>query len=583
VRPQKACATFFGVAKLQISFIKGKRKGTSFTFSQAVVRVGKHPDNDLVLDSRHDRKTSGYHAEIRRDGDRYILHDLDSTHGTIVEGARIETEYALTAGDRVMFGHSGPMVKIAVIGTAHDPKDPTSNIDLVPEVKALGPMQDSETSSASDPNDNQTPSEQESISEAPKGGRPSQKEAVKEQLQTTVEGENLHVPSGKSTFYRAMMAETVRKSRRPLIIMIVALTILLLLVSMTWFLYSNGPSNASINPPQADQEDSLSLEKKAKVIERKIQATQRANLITRNKIAEQTNALITLRQRLRKKSGPGRKSLENQASGVEASRAELVMRLGEQQREIANLKEEPSAEEEIASRYGKALFMLVAQTPAGKKGYCTAFAITRTGLLATNGHCARFAEHLHAHKLHSVAHMNSAPELTYEIQSWKIHPGYNGTTLSADVALMQLELQGKELPVAILLASAEEVLGLRPGRPIYTLGYSEEMMNPERPDARLRAGVIARLSTYDKTPGNPKLTNIMWHSELTRRDTAGSPIFNTSGKVVAINNEGLGTRRILTEGPTGNKQVDIVYDTIGLNFGVRVDTLHEMIPHKMDP
>jgi hypothetical protein len=63
--------------------------------------VGRSPICDLVLD---DRTVSRRHAELRREGDAWVLADLGSTNGTWVNGWRIR-EAEVGVGDRVALGH----------------------------------------------------------------------------------------------------------------------------------------------------------------------------------------------------------------------------------------------------------------------------------------------------------------------------------------------------------------------------------------------------------------------------------------------------------------------------------------------
>lgn len=68
-----------------------------------VVRIGRGADNDIVL---NDREISRNHAEVRLDGDDYILTDLGSTNGTFVNDQRIMRPIRLRDGDRLsMAGH----------------------------------------------------------------------------------------------------------------------------------------------------------------------------------------------------------------------------------------------------------------------------------------------------------------------------------------------------------------------------------------------------------------------------------------------------------------------------------------------
>ena len=63
-------------------------------------RIGRQDDNDLVI---RDSRASRRHAWIVADGDGYAVEDLGSTHGTYVNGERVERR-TLRTGDRVTFG-----------------------------------------------------------------------------------------------------------------------------------------------------------------------------------------------------------------------------------------------------------------------------------------------------------------------------------------------------------------------------------------------------------------------------------------------------------------------------------------------
>ena len=62
--------------------------------------IGREGTNDLVLDST---VVSGLHAEVRRDGDEYVIVDCDSTNGVVVNGSRLpaRTESPLQHGDAI--------------------------------------------------------------------------------------------------------------------------------------------------------------------------------------------------------------------------------------------------------------------------------------------------------------------------------------------------------------------------------------------------------------------------------------------------------------------------------------------------
>lgn len=72
--------------------VSGKRH---FRCTTPLVRIGRHTDNDLVLDDPH---VSRRHVQLRASHGRYMLIDLDSTAGTRVNGKRVH-EALLRPGD----------------------------------------------------------------------------------------------------------------------------------------------------------------------------------------------------------------------------------------------------------------------------------------------------------------------------------------------------------------------------------------------------------------------------------------------------------------------------------------------------
>ncbi|MDN5857580.1 MAG: ATP-binding cassette domain-containing protein [Pseudonocardia sp.] len=83
--------------------IPGGAPSTTHRISaQSITRIGRLPDNDVVLD---DLLVSRRHAELRPVAGGHRLIDLNSPNGTFVNGHRI-TEAALSGGDLVGIGHA---------------------------------------------------------------------------------------------------------------------------------------------------------------------------------------------------------------------------------------------------------------------------------------------------------------------------------------------------------------------------------------------------------------------------------------------------------------------------------------------
>jgi hypothetical protein len=60
--------------------------------------IGRWRDNDVVVD---DRWVSRHHARVRHAGEQYLIEDLGSKNGTLVNGRRIAGPTALADGDEI--------------------------------------------------------------------------------------------------------------------------------------------------------------------------------------------------------------------------------------------------------------------------------------------------------------------------------------------------------------------------------------------------------------------------------------------------------------------------------------------------
>jgi pSer/pThr/pTyr-binding forkhead associated (FHA) protein len=81
---------------------RGLLEGKRFRVERSVVRVGRGPDNDVVLG---DDTVSSSHATLARRGSSWVLTDHDSTNGTYVDGDRLRGERPLpTTASELRFG-----------------------------------------------------------------------------------------------------------------------------------------------------------------------------------------------------------------------------------------------------------------------------------------------------------------------------------------------------------------------------------------------------------------------------------------------------------------------------------------------
>jgi two-component system NtrC family sensor kinase len=82
--------------------IRGNDQGTRFELEGPTVSIGRDSSNLVQL---HDTGVSRQHAEIRRVDNRFLLVDLNSSNGTLVNGKRIQ-EHWLVSGDQIQMGRT---------------------------------------------------------------------------------------------------------------------------------------------------------------------------------------------------------------------------------------------------------------------------------------------------------------------------------------------------------------------------------------------------------------------------------------------------------------------------------------------
>jgi len=82
--------------------IVGPELGVTYPICTDSFAIGRDPRNELRLS---DQSVSREHCIILRQRDDYVIRDLGSFHGTLMDGARV-TERALVHGDRIQLGKS---------------------------------------------------------------------------------------------------------------------------------------------------------------------------------------------------------------------------------------------------------------------------------------------------------------------------------------------------------------------------------------------------------------------------------------------------------------------------------------------
>ena len=221
----------------------------------------------------------------------------------------------------------------------------------------------------------------------------------------------------------------------------------------------------------------------------------------------------------------------------------------------------------------------------------TGFAVTR-GTLVTNGHIIdalvrlddqfqdfnqRFGTGLQAYWM---VVQNLTPSLVYRwnyffIDEFSTHPQWNAADLSSpDVGRVQV-LEGS-MPRTIPLVTVSEALRLRVGTRVATLGFPGELQGGDLdhlyPIATFKDGTVSAVRPpFQGERYSPRDTYVVQHNLDLSGGTSGSPIFDASGKVLAINNAGI-ANVVLTLGGAPAR-----ISQAALGFGIRADKIHELL------
>jgi len=90
------------LVEAELVVASGPDSGHTYRLTGPSLRIGRAPDNDLVL---RDPATSGHHARVERRGNSFFVVDLGSTNGTLVNGDVVQ-ERELTDGDSITIGQN---------------------------------------------------------------------------------------------------------------------------------------------------------------------------------------------------------------------------------------------------------------------------------------------------------------------------------------------------------------------------------------------------------------------------------------------------------------------------------------------
>ena len=173
----------------------------------------------------------------------------------------------------------------------------------------------------------------------------------------------------------------------------------------------------------------------------------------------------------------------------------------------------------------------------------------------------------------------------FYIEYYLQHPEWDGDTRSPDIGT--LHISEGYISRRVTLATSSAARRLRVGAPIATVGFPGELqgggISNFFPIATFKNGTISALrprppfldedTEIDELSYTTLDTYIVQHNFDITGGTSGSPIFDASGQVVAINNASM-------EADFSGIGIDGNWPRVGqgaLGFGIRADKIHELL------
>jgi serine phosphatase RsbU (regulator of sigma subunit) len=118
----------------QLQVVSGLNSGETYEVEAGETLLGRHPECQVVL---RDSTISRRHARITCDGNRYVLDDLNSQHGTRVNGEPVHAPHRLRDGDEIQLSQITLVFRHRKrdVGDDH-PSTIITSVDVIGEVRS---------------------------------------------------------------------------------------------------------------------------------------------------------------------------------------------------------------------------------------------------------------------------------------------------------------------------------------------------------------------------------------------------------------------------------------------------------------
>ncbi len=117
-----------GTASFELVVESGTQSGQRFALNRPLISIGRASDNDIVL---QDPMVSKKHARVILQGNNYLVEDLASSNGTIVNGQKVSSQI-LNEGDRLYLGETNLTFKAAAPATVTTPMAAAGAVPVAP-------------------------------------------------------------------------------------------------------------------------------------------------------------------------------------------------------------------------------------------------------------------------------------------------------------------------------------------------------------------------------------------------------------------------------------------------------------------
>ena len=459
---------------IELKVLTGARTGQRERYEKSVIAIGRHPLSDLRFDPEGDRDVSSRHAELRVVDGRCSVRDLNSTNGTFVNGARIDGERVLQAGDVLALGEMGPKVEFRV----------PSGDTAAPAAGTAG-----------------TPG-------AAKAG------AFAEPASTREASPRSPHADGRSTGERIAIA--VSQHTQALRRMLVgAIALLVVGVGGTWWL---GQRESRERGAQLDalllRNDSLSqaFEQDMERMSGKLTGLDTACTTTTDcvaVVAQAKHESDALRARLvQVRSG------DASSANVEMWSAKLERAETRRQRLMTAANMDARA---VNAANGAAVLLIAVEMPDGHAFSGTGFSVTSNGLVVTN-------RHLLSNDAGQAA--RRVLVIFSDTREW-LPARVVKVSTTDDLAFLQIEVAGRYPKVSGLAASASRI---EVGSPVAIIGYPFGTQTPmEGSGTRITARSTLGVGTVSKL-----LAEVLQIDAYAGEGSSGSPLFDARGDVVGV-------------------------------------------------